>query len=181
VSCRHHPHSNDCQHFVPPSSFPCSAIYTGNRSARSALRPASTTSHREQPNAYCREVQLQQTRLSSSDAVAICSLHRSRSSFLEMWRGACPHVAHRRMKIERVYRPYLTATEAAWAIYVAIENILHRTVVRLWCVTSPRICARTPVPVITCTPFYKALCCVEYVYFASGDCDTSTWPPCSIL
>jgi hypothetical protein len=26
--------------------------------------------------------------------------------------GALAHVAHRRMKIERVYRPYLTATEA---------------------------------------------------------------------
>jgi hypothetical protein len=40
-----------------------------------------------------------------SIAVGLCSL-------LEMWRGASPHVAHRRMKIERMYRPYLTALEA---------------------------------------------------------------------
>jgi hypothetical protein len=43
-----------------------------------------------------------------------------RSSFLEMWGRSPPaatrsretHVAHRRIKIERVYRPYLTAAEA---------------------------------------------------------------------
>jgi hypothetical protein len=50
------------------------------------------------------------------------SLHRSRHLAFLRCGGASPpaatlsrktHVAHRRIKIERVYRPYLTATEAA--------------------------------------------------------------------
>jgi hypothetical protein len=39
----------------------------------------------------------------------------SRAGFLEMWTGARKtHVAHRRMKIEHVYRPYYLDCYGGW-------------------------------------------------------------------
>jgi hypothetical protein len=50
--------------------------------------------------------------VSSSDAVGLAFLRYGGASPPAQTRSSKTHVAHRRIKIERVYRPYLTATEA---------------------------------------------------------------------
>jgi hypothetical protein len=57
--------------------------------------------------------------LAASSAVGLSFLRSGGASLPAATRSRKTHVAHRKIKIERVYRPYLTATEAVqFLIYI---------------------------------------------------------------
>jgi hypothetical protein len=65
---------------------------------------------------------------SASDGVGLSFLRCEGASPPAGTRSTKAHVAHRRIKIERVYRRYLTATEAVHT-YIHTNNLRHEKVV----------------------------------------------------